>query len=78
VQKYDLLVIGSGPAGEKAAAQAAYFDKRVAIIEANIGLGGVCVNTAPSRARFSANPRFIFPASSNAAFTAWTIRFEKD
>jgi len=45
VQKYDLLVIGSGPAGEKAAAQAAYFDKRVAIIEANIGLGGVCVNT---------------------------------
>ena len=45
MQKYDLLVIGSGPAGEKAAAQAAYFDKRVAIIEANIGLGGVCVNT---------------------------------
>ena len=45
MQKYDLLVIGTGPAGEKAAAQAAYFDKKVAIVEANIGLGGACVNT---------------------------------
>jgi NAD(P) transhydrogenase len=27
---YDLIVIGSGPAGEKGAAQAAYFGKRVA------------------------------------------------
>ena len=30
---YDLVVIGSGPAGEKAATQAAYFGKRVAIVE---------------------------------------------
>jgi NAD(P) transhydrogenase len=45
VQKYDLLVIGTGPAGEKAAAQAAYFDKKVAVVEANVGLGGACVNT---------------------------------
>ncbi|MFS8065830.1 MAG: FAD-binding protein, partial [Byssovorax sp.] len=30
---YDLIVIGSGPAGEKGAAQAAYFGKRVAILE---------------------------------------------
>ena len=28
-----MVVVGSGPAGEKAAAQAAYFDKRVAIVE---------------------------------------------
>ncbi len=28
-ERYDLVVIGSGPAGEKAAAQAAYFGKRV-------------------------------------------------
>src|SRR5437660_6919778 len=42
---YDLIVIGSGPAGEKGAAQAAYFGKRVALIERETVLGGACVNT---------------------------------
>jgi NAD(P) transhydrogenase len=42
---YDLVVIGSGPAGEKAAAQAAYFGKRVAVIEAEPEPGGAAVHT---------------------------------
>jgi NAD(P) transhydrogenase len=43
---YDLVVIGSGPAGEKGAAQAAYFGKRVALIERTAPLlGGACTNT---------------------------------
>jgi NAD(P) transhydrogenase len=42
---FDLIVIGCGPAGEKAAAQAAYFDKRVAVIECAEHVGGSCVNT---------------------------------
>jgi NAD(P) transhydrogenase len=42
---YDLAVIGSGPAGEKAAAQAAYFGKSVVVIEKNERVGGACVNT---------------------------------
>ena len=42
---YDLIVIGSGPAGEKGAAQAAYFGKRVALIERASVPGGACVNT---------------------------------
>lgn len=42
---YDLVVIGSGPAGEKGAAQAAYFGKRVAIIERANHLGGAGINT---------------------------------
>jgi NAD(P) transhydrogenase len=42
---YDLIVIGSGPAGEKGAAQAAYFGKRVALIEREPVVGGACVNT---------------------------------
>ncbi len=42
---YDLIVIGSGPAGEKGAAQAAYFGKRVAMIEREPVLGGASVNT---------------------------------
>ncbi|MCB0323321.1 MAG: Si-specific NAD(P)(+) transhydrogenase [Bdellovibrionales bacterium] len=42
---YDLLVIGSGPSGQKAAIQAAKLRKRVAIVEAGHTLGGVCTNT---------------------------------
>jgi NAD(P) transhydrogenase len=42
---YDLIVIGSGPAGEKGAAQAAYFGKSVAMIEREPVLGGASVNT---------------------------------
>jgi NAD(P) transhydrogenase len=42
---YDLVVIGSGPAGEKGAAQAAYFGKRVAIIEKEPAPGGAAVHT---------------------------------
>ena len=42
---FDLIVIGSGPAGEKAAAQAAYFDKKVLIIEKEPVVGGAMVNT---------------------------------
>jgi len=42
---YDLIVIGSGPAGQKAAVQAAKLGKRVAIVEKKTVLGGVCINT---------------------------------
>lgn len=42
---YDLLVIGSGPAGQRAAIQAAKLHKRVAIVERKAVVGGVCINT---------------------------------
>jgi len=42
---YDLVVIGAGPAGEKGAAQAAYFGKRVCIIERAPKPGGAAINT---------------------------------
>jgi NAD(P) transhydrogenase len=45
VETFDLVVIGSGPAGEKGAAQAAYFGKRVALVERGPDLGGAGVNT---------------------------------
>jgi NAD(P) transhydrogenase len=45
MQRYDLIVIGSGPAGEKGAAQAAYFGKKVALVERSEQLGGACINT---------------------------------
>src|SRR5277367_1486173 len=48
---YDLLVIGSGPAGQRAAIQAAKLHKRVALIERKAAIGGVSVNsgTIPSK-----------------------------
>jgi NAD(P) transhydrogenase len=42
---YDMLVIGSGPAGQRAAIQAAKLNKRVAIVERKAVIGGVCINT---------------------------------
>src|SRR5580700_9925071 len=48
---YDLLVIGSGPAGKRAAIQGAKLEKRVAVVERTTVLGGVSVNlgTIPSK-----------------------------
>jgi NAD(P) transhydrogenase len=45
VREYDLIVIGSVPAGEKGAAQAAYFGRRVALVERAPHLGGAGINT---------------------------------
>jgi len=45
VHDYDLLVIGSGPGGQKAAIAAAKLDRRVAVAERPEMLGGVCNNT---------------------------------
>lgn len=44
-EPFDLLVIGAGPAGEKGAAQAAYFGKRVAVVERELEPGGAAVHT---------------------------------
>ena len=43
--KYDLIVIGAGPAGEKGAAQAAYFGKHVVLVDAGPRPGGLAVST---------------------------------
>jgi NAD(P) transhydrogenase len=51
-QSFDLVVIGSGPAGQKAALNAAKLGKRVALIDRFHSLGGVCIHTGtiPSKA----------------------------
>jgi pyruvate/2-oxoglutarate dehydrogenase complex dihydrolipoamide dehydrogenase (E3) component len=43
--KYDLIVIGAGPAGEKGGAQAAYFGKRVCLVDPRPRPGGIAVST---------------------------------
>jgi NAD(P) transhydrogenase len=48
---YDLVVLGTGPAGQKAAISAAKLGKRVAIVERNMDVGGSCLHfgTIPSK-----------------------------
>ncbi len=52
MRRFDLVVIGSGPAGQKAAIQAAKLGKSVCVIEGYGNIGGVAVNTGtiPSKA----------------------------
>ena len=45
MHNFDFLVIGSGPAGQKAAIQAAKLGKKVAIVERRTNIGGVCLHT---------------------------------
>ncbi len=45
MESFDLVAIGSGPAGQRAAVQAAKLGKKVAIIERRHATGGVCINT---------------------------------
>ena len=51
IEHYDLIVIGSGPAGEKGATQAAYLGRSVLVVDSGLA-GGAWVNTGtiPSRA----------------------------
>ncbi|MGA7802151.1 MAG: Si-specific NAD(P)(+) transhydrogenase [Gammaproteobacteria bacterium] len=51
-ERYDLLVVGSGPGGQQAAIQAAKLDKRVGLVERKPYLGGVSLQTGtiPSKA----------------------------
>ena len=45
MQRFDLFVLGTGPAGQRAAVQAAKLGKKVGICEKREMVGGVCVNT---------------------------------
>jgi NAD(P) transhydrogenase len=45
MERYDLIVIGSGPAGQRAAVQAAKLGRRVVLVERRQVVGGVCIHT---------------------------------
>jgi NAD(P) transhydrogenase len=45
MRNFDLIVIGSGPAGQRAAIQGAKCGRRVCVVEQRESLGGVCINT---------------------------------
>src|SRR6201998_2761254 len=45
MQSFDMIVLGSGPSGQRAAIQASKSGKRVAIVERRECVGGACINT---------------------------------
>ena len=75
---FDLVVIGTGPAGQKAAICAAKLRKRVAVVDRTLMIGGVCVHTGtiPSKSVREA----IFQLTGNAvkAFYGDSYRGKND
>lgn len=73
--QYDLVVIGSGPAGQKAAIQAAKAGKSVALIEQTRELGGSCVHrgTIPSKT-LKENALRVKNMRSNAELSHFQLR----
>lgn len=72
----DMIVIGSGPAGQKAAIQAAKLGKSVGLIEKNVALGGVCINTGtiPSKALREAVIYFTGLAQRGLYGASYTVK----
>jgi pyruvate/2-oxoglutarate dehydrogenase complex dihydrolipoamide dehydrogenase (E3) component len=66
---YDLIVLGTGPAGEKAAAKAAYFGKKVAIVEKEKCFGGAGVNTGTAPSKTLKESAFIIQESMTRVST---------
>ena len=60
---FDLVCLGSGPAGQRAAVQAAKLGRRVAVVEKGRIVGGVCVETGtiPSKTFREAVLSFVRP-----------------
>src|SRR5260221_6271096 len=45
MEKFDMIVLGTGPAGQRAAIQGAKSGKKVAVVERREVIGGACINT---------------------------------
>src|SRR5579864_3785885 len=76
-EKYDLIVIGSGPAGEKGAAQAAYFGKRVALVEKEPVLGGAAANTGTLPSKTLRETALYLSGSRNRELFGLDVRLKK-
>jgi len=70
MRPFDLVVIGSGPGGQRAAIQASKIGKAVAVVEKQAMVGGVSINTGTIPARRCARRFCIFPVFTTRRFTA--------
>ena len=79
-QKYDVVIIGSGPGGYVAAVRAAQLDLKVACIEKESRLGGVCLNIGciPSKALLDSSEYYHLAKEQFAAHGIKTGRISLD
>ncbi len=77
-EHYDLVVIGAGPAGEKGAAQAAYFGKRVCVIERAPKPGGAAVNTGTIPSKTLRETALYFSGLRQRGLYAVDLRVKHD
>ena len=75
--EYDMLVIGSGPAGHHAAIQAAKLGKKVAVAERKGVVGGVCINLGTIPSKTLREAVLYLSGSVSAIFTASLILSNK-
>jgi len=78
MREFDLLVIGSGPAGQKAAIQAAKLRKRVAVIEKEQMLGGACINTGTLPSKTLKDAIYYLHGFKLRSFTNITFSLKKN
>lgn len=74
---YDLVVIGSGPAGEKGAAQAAYFGKKVCIIEKMRQVGGASLNTGTLPSKTLRESALVLTGLRDRGFQSATLEVRR-
>src|SRR5947209_17452332 len=77
-ESYDLVVIGTGPAGEKGAAQAAYFGKKVAIIEREPLVGGCAANTGTLPSKTLRETALFLSGYRNRDLSGLNVSFKHD
>ena len=73
---YDLLVLGSGPAGQKAAIQAAKLRKKVVIVEKEM-VGGASVNTGTLPSKTLKDAIYYLHGAKLRAFTNMSMTLKK-
>ena len=78
MKHYELAVIGSGPAGQKAAIQAAKLGKRCCIIEKNPVLGGAGINTGTIPSKALREAVLHLTGTNKRALYGENFRFKRD
>ena len=73
---YDMIVIGSGPAGKRAAIQAAKIGKKVLLIEKNEVVGGVTVHTGTIPSKTLRETVLFLSGCASAAFMVAVTRLK--
>src|SRR5579859_3651231 len=75
---YDLVVVGVGPAGEKGAAQAAYFGKRVLVVERAPAPGGAAVHTGTLPSKTLRETALFLSGHRQAELYGINVTLDKD